>query len=61
MFWSTSTWILDYIWVGGFCQHQVGVNLECFGLYQDRFFTTSNSASVRLGWDLRGVVLWVVG
>ena len=37
MFWSTSTWILDYIWVGGFCQHQVGINLECFGLYQDRF------------------------
>ena len=27
MFWSTSTWILVYIWVGGFWQHHIGVNL----------------------------------
>lgn len=35
--------------------------LECFGLYQDGFSLTWNSASVRLGRDLRGVVLAVVG
>lgn len=59
MFWSTSTDKFVYIWLNGFGLHTVG--LECVSLRQGGFSLTWNSASSRLGWDLRGFVLGVVG
>ena len=58
MFGFISTLILVYIGVDGFGLHTVGV--EHVGLHRDGFLVTWHSASARLGWDLRGVVVGVV-
>lgn len=38
MFWSTSIWILVYIYVDEFCRHRFGMfGLECFSLHETGF------------------------
>ena len=59
MFWSTSTRIVVYVCGDGLGLYTVG--LMCVSLRQGGFSLTWNSASARVGWDVRGVVLGEVG